>query len=167
MGIRETFNRHEKVVITFGAGVIATALLLIVGQLLRDRPHVVPSTVQLFYSDDDGRTWFVDDASKAPPFDHNGNQAVRAEVFRCRDGVPFVGCLLRYSDAAKAMIARTAAADPNSGTVQRYDGLMESKKPGETTWAATGSLSTAPCPDGSTDVPIAVSPSDSNNGAVN
>ena len=35
-----------------------------------------------YFSDDDGKTYFQDDASKIAPFDHNGKQAVSAYLFR-------------------------------------------------------------------------------------
>jgi hypothetical protein len=176
MGIREVINRHQAVVITLGTGLILSGLLAIAGFVYQTH-HSVSSTGTLFYSDDDGRTWFVDDASKVPPFEHRGKQAVRAFVFRCKDGVPFVDYLSRYSDAAKAKIAAMAAAFPKYVVVPGVDVPMESKKPGDSTWVAEDPtkpeygqyirITTPVCPDGSTDAPVVVSPNDSNSGATN
>ena len=39
-----------------------------------------------------------------PPFDHDGKQAVRAFVFRCEGGKPFVAYLLRYKEGSQNQI---------------------------------------------------------------
>jgi hypothetical protein len=59
---------------------------------------IAPQTV--FYTDDLGHSFFKD-AVKVVPFDHNGKQAYRADVFQGDDGKPFVGLLYRFSDAGR------------------------------------------------------------------
>jgi hypothetical protein len=44
-------------------------------------PAHLPKGDKACYTDDDGKTWFVDSAYKVVPFDHDGNQAFRALVF--------------------------------------------------------------------------------------
>jgi len=56
--------------------------------------HVKVTTV--FFSDDDGKTFYADSVFNFPPYSHNGNQANRAFVYKC-DHEEFVGFLLvRY-----------------------------------------------------------------------
>lgn len=123
-----------------------------------------------FFSDDDGKTWFIDDESKLPPFDHNGRQAYRAVLYRCATGKPFVAYLERYSssDLAKLAEMRKAALarDPNSPTPTLPPGAshFEVKKPGEAKWVAVTAGDTGldaadyqrvthpVCPDGSASV---------------
>ncbi len=56
----------------------------------------------------------IDDLDKVVPFDHGGKPAVRAMVFRCKNGKPFVAYLQRYSEAVEAKIAAIAAAHPET-----------------------------------------------------
>jgi hypothetical protein len=56
-------------------------------------------TADVFYTVDDGETWFVDSSDRIPPFEHDGKMAVRANLFICtKDGTIFPAFLMRYSD---------------------------------------------------------------------
>src|SRR6478609_8126910 len=57
-----------------------------------------------FFTVDDGKTWFADDATKLPPFDKDGKQAVRAYVYRTAKGKEFVNHLERFTANAKQAI---------------------------------------------------------------
>ncbi len=154
---------------------ILIALTFILIQLLKGRASAAVSIAKVFYSDDDGKTWFIDDRSRLAPFDHNGKQAVRAEVFRCGAGRPFVGYLERYSDAAKARI--TAAFAANKPAADMIDEPMEVKRPAEIIWVQ-GDITkpvaykeylriiTPVCPGGGSEGLVPVSPIDSDNGAT-
>ena len=110
MGIREKINKSQQVWVTVAASVIVVALMVIISQMMRSgRPHLSAAMTKAFYSDDDGKTWFVDKAQKIVPFDHNGKEALRVRVFRCKGGDPFVGYLERYSDNIKARILEMIA----------------------------------------------------------
>lgn len=167
MGIRQTINDHPAI-----SGSIAGAVCLLVVALLfwENSGHRTTPLTQYankaFYSDDDGQTWFIDDVSKLPPFDHNGKPACRAMLFRCGTGKPFVGYLAKYSDAELKEIAtltaslqqRTPGATPAFGGEPDFP--MDVKKPGDTHWipgtAATNPQQAAAyqhvvvpvCPDG-------------------
>ena len=41
-----------------------------------------PAPTSAFYTDDNGKTFFKDNIDKVVPFDHNGKQAYRADVFQ-------------------------------------------------------------------------------------
>jgi hypothetical protein len=67
---------------------VAALLLLIVGMggviWWEARPAPKEEAVtRAFYTTDDGKTWFTDDAERLPPFDHGGKQAVRLYLFSC------------------------------------------------------------------------------------
>lgn len=64
---------------TLASGVIFLAIAAIIWQGFGDRRRLVINTT-MFYSDDDGKTWFVDDMTRIPPFDHNGKQSTLAKV---------------------------------------------------------------------------------------
>ena len=86
-----------------------------------------------FFSDDDGATWFIDDNTRIPPFDHDGKPAYRAEVFECGSGKPFVAYLEKFTDAKKQQIQAELADHPENlpGLLQTP---MEVKKPGDPKW---------------------------------
>ena len=59
-------------------------------------PGAASGVPQIFFTDDEGQHWFPDDRRKVPPFDHNGKEAVEAEVYKC-DGKTFVNHMKRYT----------------------------------------------------------------------
>jgi hypothetical protein len=118
---------------------------------------------QVFYSDDDGKTWFLDDVAKESPFDHDGKQAYRAMVYRCPGGTPFVAFLAKYSDRQKAKVNAEGGIAGNFGDL---------KKPGDSKWMANSALKSetgyppVPCPAGGGNA-VRVSPTDPDSGATN
>ncbi|MCC7350150.1 MAG: hypothetical protein IT446_06230 [Phycisphaerales bacterium] len=113
MGIREKLNQNQGVTTGVTVGVIVLALIFIIWQLVGGNSRGSIPT-QAFFTVDNGATWFADDIKKLPPFDHEGKQAVRAVVFRCKGGKAFVGHLERYSPEAKAQIEKMRQAMPAS-----------------------------------------------------
>jgi hypothetical protein len=58
-----------------------------------------------FFSDDQGTTYFLDVTTRIAPFDHNGKQAVHADVFTCdTNKTRFVGYLDRYTAEIKTKL---------------------------------------------------------------
>jgi hypothetical protein len=57
-----------------------------------------------FYTDDNGKSFFKDDLFKVSPFDHNGKQAYRCDVFQGDGGKQFVGLIYRHTDAGRREI---------------------------------------------------------------
>ncbi|MGA2439487.1 MAG: hypothetical protein ABSH08_00885 [Tepidisphaeraceae bacterium] len=126
--IREAINRHSAIstvvvicVLILGLVVIALELKGQSGKPPKDN----------YYTTDDGKTWFVDSASKLPPFDHDGVPAVRCYVFKGGNG-EFVGLLEKYTDATRDQLAR--AADH----VQHSQVPVLVKRPGEKDWMTVG-----------------------------
>lgn len=115
-----------------------------------------------YFSDDDGKTYFVDDGTLDVPFDHNGKQAVRALVFKCGNGQPFVGALEKYSDALLAQMHPLSPSQMGSGRPDWANGVLV-KKPGDAKWVPAHSsegmdIQQPRCPNGSNDKPVQVLP---------
>ncbi len=106
MGIRQSLNENP-VVTTIITVVIMVSAIGFIGYKIffggAPSPKF-PSTS--YFSDDNGATWYIDDAKNIPPYDHNGKKAYIAKLFRCGEtGKPFVGYLEGFDDEAKAKIA--------------------------------------------------------------
>ena len=159
MGIRQAIN--EKPAISAGVTlvVIALAVGFILWQSFGHHSRDAALLGRAFYSDDDGKTWFEDEANKLTPFtDSNGKPAVQAFVFKCGGGQPFVGYLMETTEEARQ---RLSADQPHAAAAAA---LMHSevKKPGAKTWVKFDPKNTAPfisithfsCPDGGKPVPV-------------
>lgn len=103
---------------------------------------------KLWFSVDDGKTWFAEDATRATgSFTRDGKTAYLAHVFRCKvDGKTFCAYLERPI-ARPGNTAATPAVMP--GLI-----VTEVKIPGGTTWTSTASaeaaarITTPHCPAG-------------------
>ena len=138
MGIREALNRNHKV--TIGAAAVVT-MGAIVFMVLQVRGGGPPTGVNLngkvFFSTDDGKTWFVDDVRNIPPFTKDGKDAVRAHVYRTSDGTKFVGYLERYSPASRKALAAALAKPAQDQLEDPYASAeLQCKKPGDATWVS-------------------------------
>ena len=109
----------------YGVGVAAAVLLVAVVALgyqligSRENGAAEPVAKTAFYTDDGGKTFFTDDAKKIPPFDHNGKQAYRCDVFDSGSGKPFVGLVYRYTDNGKRDMASYNPAKDADGSARR------------------------------------------------
>jgi hypothetical protein len=175
MGIHETIRAKPAVAATVALLIIITAAAVIAFEL---KPNRIDSALanSRFFSDDDGRTWFIDSKGRIPPFDHDGKTAYGAEVFRCGDGSFFVAYLEKFSDKQKADIETQLAAHPEAlnGLLQSP---MEIKKPGDSTWLippelggshdsqAYGKTLMPVCPKGTIGI-THVAPTDAETGAI-
>jgi hypothetical protein len=106
--IRETLQRR-------GVGVALAAFLIcaaifITAFAFHPTSHK-PSYGEMFYSDDDGQTYFKDTAFKFAPFDHNGQIANIAIVYT--DGkTNFVAYLERYTPDARKQLQASYDSNP-------------------------------------------------------
>ncbi|HEY1923329.1 MAG TPA: hypothetical protein VGG44_11320 [Tepidisphaeraceae bacterium] len=128
MGIRETINRNS-VISTIVMICMVVAAVVVIAMELRGNNGKPPS--KNYYTTDDGKTWFVDSASKLPPFDHGGLPAVRCYVFKSKDG-EFAGLLEKYSDGDRDHLA-TIPEDKRPFNVS-----VLVKKPGDKDWKEIG-----------------------------
>jgi hypothetical protein len=149
--------------------VCAVLLLGIAFTLMSMRRAAAPvAGARAFFSVDDGKTWFADDATKLPPFDKAGKQAVRAYVYRSGNGTEFVNYLERFKPEARRALEDASRPDPNpkvppnqAAIQSAYIGGREVKRPGDANWIATANsrdaaqVQAVKSPDGSTDaVPV-------------
>ncbi len=132
MGIRETMNKKPGLTSGIVIAIIVLALALVVYEL--SPKGAAPLRTGVYYSDDDGKTFYIDSMSNLPPYDHDGKQAVLAHVYHCGSNPPFVGFLQKYTDDMRERLAHPIAGDdvdPNTGT--------QVKRPGDTDWVMMGS----------------------------
>jgi hypothetical protein len=165
MNLRATLTDKPIRAVAMAVGLLLVGLAVIVSQLRSANAPVSHS--RAFFTIDDGKTWFADDAGKLPPFDKNGKQAVRAYLFRCANGTEFVNHLERFKPDAKQAIEEASKPDPNQraggppknlAVIQSaYTGGREVKRPGDAKWVGTGNFRDAAqvmavkCPDRSAD----------------
>lgn len=166
--MREKIAQNPRLGVALAAGLVIVGLTVIALQLPgRSAPT---GHAQVFFTVDDGKTWFADSASKIPPFDKDGQPAVRAYVYRCPDGTKFVNYLERFRPDAKRAVEEASKLDPNAkgppniGAAQAaYIGGREVKRPGDAKWIGTGNfreaakITAVKCPDGSNQA-VAVEP---------
>jgi hypothetical protein len=162
VGIRQTINENPAITAAATGAIIVLALIFIIVEALPHHPKAGPPG-KLYFSDDDGKSWFPDDATKIPPYtDSNGKEAVQAYVYKCgQSGEPFVGYLLKYSPDGQQRMQQ-ALSQPNGRMMDIpptafSDTLV--KKPGDADWvsraqddAAFRKASTPVCPDGGTEI---------------
>ena len=103
MSVMETIRARPRMTSAVAVVVLLIALMRILFQLFGG-PTNATGRNQAFYSDDDGKSWFIDDSRKGPPFDHHGRPAYLAVVCRTGGGKLFVASLQEYSEGTKAKI---------------------------------------------------------------
>jgi hypothetical protein len=154
-GVREWLNKHPGLALGLTAGVALAAILAIVVQVMASRKKYPEGLPSAYYSVDDGQSYFVAGMENVPPFQHDGKEAVRAHVFKCGNGKPFVGYLERYTpEAHKAVVEKRA-------TPQHQISGRELKRPGaNNAWVTTKdqkasiAIADVRCPDGGSPEPI-------------
>lgn len=157
MGFAEEYEKNKKLVV--GVAVLVLVALVVVVMTLvggPSRPSLPSGKAKVFYTDDDGKTWFADDADQLPGFDHGGKPAYKVQVYQCGDGgKPFVGYLVRIEEGARkaAETARAAGKTPKQ-VEEVWRDKIEVKKPGDAKWVVTGArtpgekVMAVTCPDG-------------------
>jgi hypothetical protein len=161
VGFREKLNDNPVATGSVVAACVAIALLMLLRPACSSPGSAGANrgVSQAFFTVDDGQTWFAADARKLPPFDQHGKPAYRAQVYRCRDGPPFVGYLERYAEADRKRLEQLLAGEgAHSAEAMKLLMQVEVKKPGARDWVrqtpATmqrfNAVRMPRCPDGST-----------------
>lgn len=160
MSLREIIDKHPKQSVGIIAAIAVFSLTVSLFLTFKsDRPI---SISQSFFTDDDGKTWFVDSADRLPPFDHNGKTAVRALLFTCSDHKgEFVGYLERYSEKIRKRLETSAnavaAGKPATLSIASPEVSVfgtEVKLPGKSVWVGFSNfnvqqkIKNVPCPGG-------------------
>jgi hypothetical protein len=140
MGLREILQKYRIAAIVVITVVIIYAIWTIVSQVTP--AHNVATRV--YFTSDDGNSFFADSIELVPPVQVDGKEAVRAFVFENEKG-KFVGYMMRYTPTAKAAIEKYLAdtkteafkkAPPASHgpAVAAYKDGAEYKRPGDPGW---------------------------------
>jgi hypothetical protein len=157
VGIRESLNRTPRLSKGILAGIILVALIYLLWSRAGGESGGGRSGTQAYFSTDDGKTWFADDAKKIPPFVKSGKDAVRVYVYQCPDGKKFASHLERYTpEAKKALEASHASRSRNIdlNALQRIQTSgVEVKAPGQGDWVKSSdpkaaAIVRAKCPQG-------------------
>ena len=107
-GFREWLNENPRAVAVAVAVLALVAVVSIVIQVLANRRGFPTELPKAYFTDDDGKTFFVAGMENVPPFDHHGKTAVRAYVYEC-GGNKTVAYVERYNPQAhKEMIEKRA-----------------------------------------------------------
>lgn len=140
MSFRDDINQKPGIFIGVSAAIVVLAIIWLVYSLRGSKPVAGVITTKAFFSDDDGKSFYVDDISNIPPYEHSGKKAYRARVYEVKgSGQRFVGYLESYDDKAKKQIeeAIKKGIDPATA-MQGIDILV--KKPGPGKWVKVGSM---------------------------
>jgi hypothetical protein len=158
MGVRESLNENKNLGLGLAIGIAVIAVAIIAIQVVGSSHGAGGIEVRktAFYTDDDGKTFFKDDTYKVAPFNHNGKQAYRADVFKCADGKQFVGLMYRHNELGKKAMGDFIAKGASDKQGTFLSGLetqgVEVKRPGgaDSTWKPNdSSLATSiKCPSG-------------------
>ena len=163
MSIRETINRNRATTATVSMVAVAGVLAIVFATRAREPERATSQGgARAWYTTDDGRTWFADDANRVVPFDHNGVPAYRCYVWTCDAGTnQFVSHLERLSEQGRRSVAGSNRID----VLQLLPGTLEVKAPltGDTGWVVTTSpqaeqIQTPRCAKDKSRVPRPVQP---------
>lgn len=159
MGVRLWLKEQQK-----GAMVVAVALAVLgIGVLVwRMAGSVVarPIGQSVWFTIDDGKTWFAESSTKLPPFEHQGKTAYRCYVYTCDGGrTAFVSHLERFTPEITQRLKTGGAFDPMLASA------IEVKEPGtgDTGWVKQSDPKAAAimrpiCPDDPNKLPEPVLP---------
>src|SRR5688572_28917480 len=137
MTVRESIERYRGLSI----GITVAVIMLTICYLWwRSRGTGAARAAKAFFSVDDGKTWFVDDATKRAPFQHDGSTAYRAYVFTCDNGnTKWVGYLERYTGAGEQTANTPPTLPPARGQLVPPSG-HEIKNPGAAEWVNSADI---------------------------
>jgi hypothetical protein len=156
MGIREALNKNKKVAAGVTVSLLAAAGAL--GYYLsRSGDEVATTQEHVYFTVDDGKTWFVGNADQLYPFDHEGKTAYRVQLYKCgKDGQPVAVYLQRIADKALQEAQAAQAAGKKREEIEMiWEARLEVKAPGGSQWVpvrgrAGEAVTTPKCPPGTT-----------------
>jgi hypothetical protein len=135
MGLRETLNENPRIT----TGITVALIVVVLAWLLWPRSGDgvagggTGGAGQIFFTADDGKTWFPDEANKIPPFKKDEQDAVRAEVYKC-GGKTFVNHMVRYTPEGQKQLAAAQSKSGGASLNPVGETEMEVKSPGDKAW---------------------------------
>jgi hypothetical protein len=138
MFIRKAIKDNRKLGGALASVLITLAFAAVTYQFW---PQRKPELAMAFFTDDDGKSWFADSLDHVAPFDHDGKEAVLAEVYTFDDGSKkFCAFLEKYTPDAKRQLeaamadAKAQGLGPDTVKLQRDPTFVQSglmvKSPG-------------------------------------
>lgn len=164
---RETsfLNRHRLISTVLALLAIAGAAVYLTWYFWPEPDHSPP--IFAWYTVDDGKSWFQDDAERIPPFEHDGKQAVRVHLFTCDGGkTRFVGYLQKLPEEVLKKY-RDKGIDPSKVDDDELaaDSGWLVKRPGDPEWVSSKgggpkymAVVSVHCPGGRSDTLVEVFP---------
>ena len=134
MAVRRVLN--ENPVIAVAAIVVIAALA--VWMSIRTISPAGPGT-KAFYTDDDGKTWFADEANKVTPYTRDGKEVVSAVVYESQ-GKQSVLFMVRLDAASLKLVQQNGGKLPPPASEISRNLHREVKMPGEATWHGEGNM---------------------------
>jgi hypothetical protein len=118
LSIRQYLNKNPLVAAGFTVVAIVFVILMLFYQMRSDSSVVASRPLpRMFYTVDDGKTYFPETIDKVPPFTTSDNKtAYRAWVVKCKSGEPFVAYVEKYGDGEKKRLDGLFG-DPNKRAV--------------------------------------------------
>lgn len=159
MGLRETLNKRPLIAYSIVSVMVAIAAYVIYTTLSGSGSSI---PTQVYYTADDGQTYYVDSAKLIPPFESDGKTVLRAFVYECHDE-EFVNHLMRFRpDSHDAIRSEQAESDSPDLTATAYS-AREIRRSGESEWVGIMSpkgidILQIECPHGGGDYPRPVFP---------
>jgi len=134
---------------------LAGSFLMISYENLGRKPRI-PVLSQLYYTDDDGATYYADSINIVPPYTHNGKTAFRAYVFRCGDGGIFIGYLEAFTPQVKQAKEASLANHDNPPIPEDFGRKLKLPLTGDKGWQNSGTpgylkIMQVHCPNGGDD----------------
>ena len=166
MGVRESISQYPRLAIGLASTVIVLTLVVVFAERIGGSDsQPLRTRGKVWFSTDDGKTWFPEDERRVPPFDHNGKPAYRAYVYTSDGGkTTFLAFLARFTPEGKARLTKA----PSNLELLHVPELMsfrglEVKKPGEAQWSKASEPRAAQirqptCPEGTKGDPVPVYP---------
>jgi hypothetical protein len=154
MAFAEEFEKNKKLFI--GVAVLVVVAIVVIVMSMGGGPSrpSLKGKPKLFYTVDDGKTYFEDDADKSLGFERDGKPAYRVQVYQCGEGKPFVGYIQRVEEGARKEAEAARAAGKKPADVEAiWLNKVEVKKPGEAKWLPISKgekVMIVTCPDGKT-----------------
>lgn len=163
MFVIEYIRKNQKAGIAVAVLLGVAAVGLAAFNLSRPNPSDLRFPYGVFFSADNGKTYFTDNKSIVPPYVKDGKTAVLAQVYSCNGGkTTFVGLLLRYTPEGKQKLEAAIARGDNPvglKTALSNSGDLEIKRPGDpdSAWVSIKNMAgfqaaaQIRCPDGKQD----------------
>jgi hypothetical protein len=137
VSLREKMNKNKNISVILTCVVILIALVFIYMQIRGESIPEAPPQMA-YYTTDDGKSYFAEDQMHEVPFDHGGQQAVRAWLYTCGTSTDKkLGYLERYTAAFLKQLQQTKATNQPMDPmiiVEQGDTIFEVKKPGTAQW---------------------------------